>query len=54
MKNSENMKYELRLGDRVLYKGEVAVIEGLMQTFAYVRMADGICEMTGYEQLQRA
>lgn len=50
----EDMKYELRLGDRVLYKGGVAVIEGLMQTFAWVRMSDGVCEMTGYEFLQRA
>lgn len=48
------MKYELRLGDKVLFEGEVAVVEGLMQTFAYVRKSDGECEMTCYERLQRA
>ena len=53
-KMGSDMKYELRLGDRVLYEGEVAVVEGLMQTFAYVRKPDGVCEMTGYERLQRA
>ena len=53
-KMESEMKYELRLGDKVLYEGEVAVVEGLMQTFAYVRKSDGECEMTCYERLQRA
>ena len=53
-KMGSDMKYELRLGDKVLYEGEVAVVEGLMQTFAYVRKSDGECEMTCYERLQRA
>ena len=54
LKMNTGMKYELRLGDKVLYEGEVAVVEGLMQTFAYVRKSDGECEMTCYERLQRA
>lgn len=54
LKMDTEMKYELRLGDKVLYEGEVAVVEGLMQTFAYVRKSDGECEMTCYERLQRA
>ena len=51
----ENMKYELRLGDRVLWKGEVAKVDALTQTMAALvveRNNDYV--FAKYEDIQRA
>ena len=51
----ENMKYELRLGDQVLWKGEVAKVDALTQTVAgLVLSGSGKYVFADYGDIQRA
>lgn len=50
----ETLKYELRLGDRVLWRGEVAVVDALTGSRAGLLLSGGGYAVVCYGELQRA
>ena len=54
VKDTREMKYELRLGDRVLWDGVVAVVDALTQSAAGLVLEGGGYAVVGYDSLRRA